>query len=719
MLEYLLKELPKNPRIMQNIEEEIYKMSQSDDFTDLIKLEKSEIPGIQIFLFKILELRIKRKAESLNLKEEIDFVSHLLMANPSYHAVEIYTLLGIYCWPNVFPTFFDSMISLMNCETGYKILLSFLEKVNFNTTIDENRRSELKKAINLICQTIFKAFDVQFGGVIIQIFTELLKIVPDRVDQDLVFKMAENYPDEVIAFINDGFSTIDHNKMINCLRYLRSDCNLISLLYNIKMSKINRPEQVYSYVYKSMGDDQFCLGPAIDFWTKTFSNTTHSIMVDDVLSEVIRVYFSFEDELKEEADQHIFGFFTVICKNYPVQIRDFVKCKNSVLPVKIVSNFITKLSKGDDFSNLCSNLSFTNPYLHCLTLFLMKDPAAKELIYTLDFNEKDNVRLALSIMAEYEFSKDNLYYILRMCDKGCLLANEIKVECYIKLNIHDRFDGQWDIGAIIKYFYYLKRLPGEYKKYAESFYSVFLQSSPFDRCFSIVEKLGNPPIPILQNIYNNLDKYSYIDLVCFNNDLLGFLPDYKPFIEKEVFRFVNEWNNIKDHKEFYLVINSLLNVLTSKMSIQANGYLIDFVIDLFQIDSVITLNKLLNIFNSAKTKYNTRKALYYLTSAYNSPGLSTSQALICVGITDCFLQDDGVEAFYEILGIDIKKCYNIRNSILKLNRKTAQNMVRDLIQDFKGKPFNKMYEDEFKVTKQDFLVKQTNSQTESDVPLPF
>jgi hypothetical protein len=92
-----------------------------------------------------------------------------------------------------------------------------------------------------------------------------------------------------------------------------------------------------------------------------------------------------------------------------------------------------------------------------------------------------------------------------------------------------------------------------------------------------------------------------------------------------------------------------------------------------------------------------------LICLYNSPSVSSSHAFISNSLTECMFREDGPLAFHNILGIDINKCCEVRQQILKLNKKTAQNMVRDLIKDFKGKPFNKMFENELKVTKQDFL----------------
>jgi hypothetical protein len=223
------------------------------------------------------------------------------------------------------------------------------------------------------------------------------------------------------------------------------------------------------------------------------------------------------------------------------------------------------------------------------------------------------------------------------------------------------------------------------------------------------------PDAILHNIYEKMDKYAYIDLCCFNNDLLGYLEDPKPYIEREVSRFVLEWNKITDHVDYYQALKSLITVFAAKI----DTYLIvDSLIDLFQIDSSIILCKILPIFNAYKGNYNVGKAVYYLICLYNLPSSTNSHALISNSLTLCLSREDGPMAFHSILGVDINRCCEVREQVLKVNKKTAQNMVRDLIKDFKGKPFNKMFENYNKVTKQDFLpqkVKESNDYSLKDV----
>lgn len=708
-LERLARELPQNPHLIKDVEEEIGRLSRLEDCSALFDLQTSKVPAVHIFLCKILEMRIRRKMVTLDLQEEIRFTSQLLQSRPSYQAIEVYGLLGLFCWPALMPDFIDNTISLFGCETGYQILLSFLEKVNQSTAIDEKRRTELKKALSMISQHILGNFKSEFAGIIIPIYSELLKILPKNFDFSLVFDKASEHPEEAISFIIDGFQFIDQNKIVEVLDSIPSDTGMVQMLSSIKVSKVSNPEKVYEYVFKSLSSDSYCFIPAIDFWQKVFGSRNHPNMVEPVLTEVLKVYLATEEEFREDVDQHIFGFFSIIARNYPDHLTEFLRLNGDVLPVRVSSNFIQKLSKANNCSSLLSTLSFKNPYLNCLVSFLREDSQTPSLMFALDFCDKDSVKLALSIMSKYQFTPDQLMYILKMCENACLNANEIKVECYLKLGIHDTFDGQWNMDKVIKYFYYLKKMPESYTKYKDSFYALFLQSAPFDRCFAIVEKLGAVPGAVLQSIYDNICKYPYTELCCFNNDLLIHLDNPKPFIEKEVLRFVSEWNTISDHKDYYLAIRSILTVFSAKID---SFDIADTLLDLIQIDSSLVLNKVLSVFNIYKGKYNTRKAVYFLICAYNFPNVADSQPMVSGTLTDCICKDDGPMAFNDILGIDINRCCEVRQQIMKSNRKTAQNMVRDLIRDFKGKTFNKMFEGGVKVTKQDFLPKKASNNTD-------
>lgn len=711
-LERLAMDLPSNSSLIREIEKEVEILAQNESCAPLAEIQSSKVPSVHIFLCKILEKRIRRKAMSLDLADEIQFCTQLLLRKPSYQACEVYSLLGLYCWPALMPNFMDTVISMLSTEAGYQVLLMFLEMVNTSTTIDDKRRTELKKALSMIYTHLENGFEESFASFIIPIFTELLKILPKNFNFSLVFRKAAECPEETISFVNEGLPFIDQNKIVEILQVLPADQSLIQTLGGMKLQKVEDPNKVYEYVFRSLGSSQECFVAAIDFWQRVFSSKANGALLEPVLTEVLKNYMAVDEDSRDDIDQHIFGFFSVICKNFPLEITNFLKTNGDILPVRISSHFVQKLSKAENSNTLLAHLRFKNPYLDCLVNFLRDDSSTPTLLFGLDFADKENVKLGLMVLEKYTFTPEQLMYILKMCEDSCLNANEIKVDCYLKLGVHESFGNNWSMDDVIKYFYYLKRVPDEYSRYKDYFYSLFLRNAPFDRCFSIIEKIGNIPGAVLQDIYEKMDKYSYIDLCCFNNDLLLFLENPKPYIEKEVLRFVTEWNSISDHKDYYQALKSLLTIFSSKADTIP---IIDNLLDLLQIDSSIILNKIISILNSYKGPYNVNKAVYYLMCAYNNPSVSDSHTLISGALTDCMLREDGPIAFSRLLGVDINRCCDVRRQILKVNKKTAQNMVRDLIKDFKGKPFSKMFQDELKVTKQNFLPQKAKNEHDYDL----
>lgn len=700
-LEKLVMDLPSKSSLINEIEREVELLAQEESCEPLYKIQQSKVPSIHIFLCQILEKRIRRKAINSNLAEEIQFCTQLLLSKPSFQVCEVYSLLGLYCWPALMPNFMDTIISLLaNTETGYQILLLFLEKVNTSTSIDDKRRTELKKAISLIYGHIESAFREEYSSFIISIFIELLKVLPKNFDFSLIYKKADECPEEVISFIIDGLQFVDQNKVTNILEFLPADPSLIQALEVFRVQKLENPQKLYEYVFRAPSLNSDCFVPAIDFWKKIFASKANFSLLEPVLTEILKQYIETGESQRDEIDQHIFGLFSVFCKNFPVNIINFLKAHGDALPVRISAFFVQKLAKSDDPSASLSALNFKNSYLNCLVCFLRNDPATPSLLFGLDFTDKESAKLGLMILEKYQFTSDQLLYVLKMGENACLNANEIKVYCFVKLGAHESFGTNWTMDDVVRYFYYLKRAPSEYVGYKNYFYSLFIRNAPFDRCFSIVEKIGDTPSFILQNIYEKMDKYSYIDLSCFNNDLLIYMENPRPYIEKEVIRLISEWNSISDYKDYYLALKSLLTIFSAKIDTIP---LIDLLIDLFQIDSGVVLPKIFGIFNSFKGSYNVNKAVYYLLCAYNNPSLSNMHPLVSGSITECMLREEGPVAFHNVLGIDINKCCDIQQQIVKVNKKTAQGMVRDLIKDFKGKPFNRMFENEFRVTKQNFL----------------
>ncbi|KAI5148678.1 hypothetical protein ENBRE01_0470 [Enteropsectra breve] len=697
-LEQLLKGLASDPSLIAKIEEEVQRIVCGADLTTVVELSTSKSPTVQFYVCKILELRIKKLAATSQLSDEINFVTGYMKTCQLNQLLDVYSLLALYCWPLQLPNFLNDVAERLNTKEGYLIFHMFLEKINTSSDIDEKRREELKKAIGLIYKELLQKFNDSFAKYIIPIYTELLKIVPKNFDFGIVFKSAGTCPDEVIDFVSEGASFISMEDLALILDELPVDVSILQVLTTSKLRNIANIDKIYSYVYKAIDDSEECFVSALDFWGKILSSSANASMVPPVLQEVTRVFVGLEDEQKSEVESYVFGFYSVVAKNHSETVLEFLRSNERILPNKISTNLLNKIYKVQKY---VPKIAFGSPFLNCLQSSLQQDLETPALVKTLNLQDKDAVRLAIQILSKHEFAQEELMTLAKLAEQGCITAVEIYAECMVRLGYRHAFTKEhWEMRDVLLLYYFLKKDYSSYAIYKEAFYKLFLQNAPFDRCFAILERFGSIPSFILEDIYQKIDKYPFMDLCCFNNDLLPHLSVYRPFVEKEVLCFITEWNTITNHREYYQSLKSLLTIFESKI---AEEGMIDLLMDLVQIDYTLILNKILSIFNNYRGSYNTRKAVYFLISAYTTASLVDSQPQISSSLTCCMYQPDGPEAFSEIIGLEISKCVAAKNNIGKSNKKTAQNIVRNLIKDYKVKTLNRLYENTNKITKQNFL----------------
>jgi len=705
--ENLVNDLARNPEVMSKIEAEIQRLVEAPDTSELYAAMGAKNPAVPIFLCKILEMRVKRKIGKMPIDEEIKVALDLLSKRPSEKICDVVALMGLYCWPLSMPDFLSIIGSLLGTTYGYSILFEFLSKVNTNCDIDEKRRSELKKAINMVIAELIKQFDERFAAYIIKIYTELLRIVPKTFDYAFVFAKAPECQNEALDFFSEALPLLDQNRLVKLLDDMDADIRMVHIINSFKMSKVQDLDKIYRYMFSAIGKDE-CFPAVVDFWIKIFSSPANENLLKPVLNEITKSFLEAESSDEQQTPQ-IHGFYNVVAKNFPEQTAEFIQVNESIIPTRIISNILQKMQR------VPPSLSFQSTYLHCQACFLRRDPGSRFLLPTLDFNDKDAVKLGIQLVNSFEYTPQELETTMRMCEGKCLNANELRVECMERLGIEETFD-TWDMNKVIMFYHLLKKKNQKYLKYREQYYALFLQSAPFDRCFAILRSLSDVPNQILANIYENIDKYPYGDLACFNNDLLPWLGISKPFLEKEVARFNAEWSKVSDHNEYNQAIKSLITVLEMKVGEEGA---VDLLVGLLPIDNPVIVNRILGIFMLFRGEYNVRKAVYYLLHAYNAPSLSSSQTQISGGLTNCLMHPEGAEAYHEIVGIDAGKCGELRQQMAKVNRKTAQNMIRELLKDYRGKTYAKMFESTPCVTEQCFIPKGKKKDDDSDQVVKF
>ncbi|KAL6121034.1 hypothetical protein NUSPORA_02113 [Nucleospora cyclopteri] len=716
----LIKELERNPQAIQQIEEEVTKLAAETNCDSLYKLGGINDFTVQIFLFKILEQRIKSKRNRVGeLKEEIEFVEAFMQANSSSHAVEAYAMLALYCWPSFMPNFYNSIQSNLHREIGYEIFGTFLEQVNQSAEIDEKRRTELKKATQLLLNDLLPHFDCHFPRQLISIYTQLLKVAPRNLDYSLIYQTAPQFPQLAVQFFTElGYGELNPHEFTEMLKEFPADQTMCEFVSAYKNSS---DKNILKYMYDAISFPD-CFLSSIAFWTKIFSSSGKASgegkaeLVHAVLLAVLKNYSENDDELKFESEGLLFGLFMVLCKNYPSESAGFLKNNSAHVNERFAASFIQKLGKSNkSVLETLKNGVFHSNYLNVLIYFSLKDPTVSSLIDKLDLSDKENVRLAVSILETYNFTNDQLTAIYAFAERYDE-ADEIRALIHCRLNVTVKFDS-FDQRTALRFYYYLKRDKTDFYKnsFNNQFYSFFLSAAPFDRCFAILEKLGTEKIPLLiyQKIYEEIEKFPLSEISCFNNDLLLFLPTDQGrfFVEKEL-QIMNEaWLSVTDYREFNTALRSLIQVLEKTAYFEAQNYFIELV----NIEHPTIVNKLLTLFIAGNNQFDTKKAVYNLIVTYNQPNMTNCQSNVSIALSKCILKEDGPICFSQILNLDINKCVSIRTQMMKLNRKNGSGILRNLIKNFKAKTLSKVYENEQKVQKHDFL-KQTSEKGVDFVP---
>ncbi|KAK6089841.1 hypothetical protein P3W45_001189 [Vairimorpha bombi] len=721
-LEKLYQELARNPNVINEIEVEINSLIYSDSLDGTFNLYKSSIPEMKIYALKIMEERLKmKKSNSQNLDPEISAMKVIISTDSSDKTAEVFAKLGIYEWPKNFPDFFQIIIDLISTkqEIGYKILFNFLYLMNYSQEINEGRKSELKKAIGIIYKGYMQLFEDTFALYIIPILTESLKILPKSFDYSIIYRKGHEYPEKTIEFINEMGDALNIEDVIELSSKMPVSVGMLIYFNSLKNKSPNvqNVQKMYEYVYKGLRSSMSTFLISIDFWVKFFCTKDKEQFVDQILTEVLSIFISLDEQQRLEIEGEVYGLFSVLIKNYSENIFTFIRNSGDLLPKRLGLFFIRKLH--DQYLIILKSglptiinfreLVFKDVILNGTVLELDNDSRAVDIIQYLDLSDKDCAKLVIRIIKKFPLSES---FINRIVEKSVFTgkenANEVIVECCIKLDRIENFNGTWDHDKYLRFFYYLRRVPMKVSQYSTLYFDEFILKSPFDRCFSILKMLGDFPKEIYEKIYNDIYRYPYEDLNCFNRDLLVYIKIQDPFIRREVDRILVDWTQLENTDNLILCTKSLLSVLTegiNKSNLLGVPYeSIDSLVDLLRIDDSGIVRKISEIFCSYKNRFDVKKALYFFLINYNSSYVEGSHLNVSAAITKCIKEEGGAEAIQEILtDIPYESCKNLRDECLKYNTKRAQTLVRNFLQNFKGRPLNTLYENNFKVREQNFI----------------
>lgn len=716
-LEKLYKELSTNPKVIKDIEIEIDALIKDESLDKTFMLFKSNIVELRIYALKIIEERLKyKKSANLSLDMEISAMKSIILIDTSDKTAEVFAKLGIYEWPKTFIDFFQIIIDLISNkqEMGYKILYNFLYLLNYSQEINDKRKNELKRAVGMIYKGYMQLFEDSFASIIIPILTESLKILPKDFDYSIIYRRGYEFPNKTIEFINDMGNLLNLEDVIELSSKMPVSVGMLIYFSSLKNKapKTSNVTKMYEYVFKGLRGDLSTFILSIEFWTKFFCLKNQDQFVEQVLTEVLYIFVNLDEQNRLEVESEVYGLYNVLVKNYSAMVFTFIKKNGDLLPKRLCLFFIKKIYDTMQKNNLegdMKTLVFKNPLLNGTILELSNDVNAVECIQFLDFSDKDSEKLCIRIINKFAVNEFLLNQIIERCIfKDKENANELIVECCIKLGKIETFEEPWDKNKFIRFFYYLKYVPLKVIQYTNSYLKAFIEHSPFDRCFSILKMLNNVPKEVYEKIYEDIFRYPYEDLNCFNRDLLIFFELQDPFIRREIDRILYDWNILDNTDSLILCTRSLISVFSEGVNKSNTTGMpfnsINSLFDLLRIEDPGIIRKICDVFYSYKGRYDVKKALYFLLVNYNSSHVEASHINISAALTKCIKEEGGAEALNEILsGIPLDNCINLRTECLQYNTKRGQMLVRNFLHNFKGKPLNTLYEDNFKVTEQNFI----------------
>lgn len=728
-LEDLFARLREDPSVMAEIEKEIQSCIDSADLTPVRSLMGSRVPEIKFYALKVIEHRVRnKKMAGIVPLEEIELMEVVVQAVDMDKAAQVFALLGVYEWPENFPQFFSIIIDLLSHknEMGYKVLENFLYLCNYSQEINEERKNELKRGCGVMSNAYMALFDDSMAEHIIPILTESLKMMPRTFDCSIVLRRGAEFPDKTIEFLSDGMKMVNVEDVIEIASKMDISYGMIMCFNSLKdkAPRVRNVRKMYEYVFKGLRKDMITFSAAIEFWTKLFGQKGMEEIVGEVLTEVVTIYLSIDEAQRTEIESEVFGLFNVISKNYGGSVVSFLGANGDCIGRRLALYFLKKLLGSPHPVSVPAGLTFKDPVLCCSLAIYKKDPSAMDYIQYFDLGEKEPCRLVISILEMFPLTSTQLEHLLSRCDvSDKTYTNEVIVECLTRLGREEQFTGKWTHDELMRFFFYLKRSPEKFRHLSDSYYRVFLEKAPFDRCFAILKMLGEVPEEVLRKIYSDMDGYGLIDVSCFNRDLLGYLRNQGPFIQKEVVRFVEEWKVSEDPADLIVCVKSLVHLMGHGIASLSKEYgfypYINEMIEILQIDDPTVVKKVSETFNAYAGPFDTCRAAYLLMISYNSGALESAHSSILSSLTICIRQEDGAKSLAEVLGIDESICTNLREDVLKSQPKRAQGLVRAFLQGYKGKPLNSLYASDFKIKGQNFLGKIPKKDIELEIERSF
>lgn len=746
-LKRLLGELKRDPKRIHDVETEVARIINEERIEVIRELFHTEDAQLRFYIFVILEKKTKLlKVRGESLVSIIQFAEECVRGPPMDIFLQrkiagIYAQLGVFEWPSNFPTFFNVVIELMVSERllGYLVLENFLYLVRSSMEINEERRNELKRAIILGEKVLTELLSRDlFIEETISVYTHLVAILPgQQLDFDVVFKKGSMCVEKTLDLFLEFMSAkrFDEKFVENLVDFagkIEVNSKMIECFILSEQSIGKKSLGMYTYVFKGLSAGVHTFSSSIQFWLQLFRKIGQRLhrtpcgdsaenglffenLAREVMQETIRVMSTPEsDELSslkiEDMENDVLLLFQAISQSIPAASTLLLNQCSGTMPRRYAI-YLLKANRNRE------QLVLADPYLKAYCLFLDGDSRCVHIVGYLDLHDRDVCRLVAQIIRKFDVREDFLECYYQKIESS-EFADEILVCMALKAGNHELinrvFSGEMDVRKACRLFYFMKYRPDVVANYIGRFYSFFLHSRPFDRCFATIglayKSFRSVPQEVVQKIYSELDSYSLQEISGFLCDLLVLLDEalQVPFVEKVFFRLRSEWKEADDQRTLAAVTKLFLNVLealamkhrNSDKEIQYTTLIIEFLQD----TDVVVFRKIASFYNKTKFAFNTERMVYYLLLSYNSSELLDQHSEIIGLLTECIKKEDGPMAFSK-LNFDPVECFKIKVLVNANGARAARGHMKEMLGSIKGKPLSQMHQSAIKIESQNLFRK--------------
>lgn len=662
-LEKLIHEISKNPSTIKNYNKELQQIIEN---TNLNEFEILKNQNYEFYFYLLIEEKLKYYA--INTINPLELINLLLSYTPQTplgrnKMLNSLSLTSIY----FFPSFFDIFTF-----TNHPEFLSLFEKFTYqiinNYEISENRRQEIRKALNLSSVFYANLFQ-EINAKNINLLINLVQIVDlENINlSNLLEKVDEKFFNDqnfmqlfsiLLAEIHENEPKFDISKFLVIHSFLEPNPSFSKLL-------LKKNINAALYFYKAIETDN--LSYALKFFKRN---------ENEINQEIVNKFLTFSDQIE------VYRFFCDLSKgNLSFNILNTID-----LPDKICIQFLKNLNM-EILCKITKQSLFISSYIQ----IKKKDKnVLKNIEY---FESEEEKKLLMRIVEDFELTEEELKMLLNLFENrnNAILENkrthkseknkiisgeyeELIIKCMIRLNLKWNFSISKET---MKFFYFYMRDSKDFS-FSNDFFSFLKETENFYFCFEVLIVLRkNLPDEIFPFILEKIPLLSLDELM----PLLEFTrlierADYKEnFLFKITEKLIILSNDSQEFEKLEICLNRLLKINTNT----------NLFLELLQIEEYNIFKKILIILRKIDLKkVDLTKLTFFLLKKYSTSFFFDLQPQI-IGILLKIIKID----FQPFLIFDVNS-KDLVPMLQNLNEKKQRNLMKNFLNRIKANRMNEL-----------------------------